>query len=225
MFPVKLTLPITSGSNPWWLPIYPNWLSSSQPRLGVWTDKQKKKILICWDREKTLTSRKYKPSENMSQHSLSQLLPFLLWAIKNVLESLWVPKKFSHIQSLLVQLVSVELGLGYNSEFSEMDWELKHFLKILLNTKVMCFPYCLIPNFKVLGDSFIFNKHIEFNMPKIMCSLWYHPILVPEVFFYQGRKQVPVNNNKILDHSYISYLYSSCVLFTANMANQGVQDI
>lgn len=99
VFPVKLTFSITSGSNPWWLPAYPNWLSHSQPRRGVWTDKQKKMIQICWDREKTLTSRKYKPSENMSQHSVSQLLFFLLWAIKNVLESLWVPKNFSQAKS------------------------------------------------------------------------------------------------------------------------------
>lgn len=57
------------------------------------------------------------------------------------------------------------------TQFSEMHWELKHFFKILLNTKVMHFSYCLIPNFKVLGASFMFNTDTEFNMPKIMCSL------------------------------------------------------
>lgn len=69
----RITFLITSGSNPWWLPTYPNWLSCFKPRQGVWTDKQKKKVLICWDMEKTFTSRKYQPV-----FSLSQLLAFLL---------------------------------------------------------------------------------------------------------------------------------------------------
>lgn len=56
----QITFLITSGSNPWWLPTYPNWLSCFKPRQGVWTDKQKK-ALICWDMEKTFTSRKYQP--------------------------------------------------------------------------------------------------------------------------------------------------------------------
>lgn len=47
----------------------------------------------------------------------------------------------------------------------------------------MCFLYCLIPNFKVLGASFMINRDVEFNTPKIMYSLQYHPILVSEVFF------------------------------------------
>lgn len=82
----QITFPITSGSNPWWLPTYPNWLSSSKSRQGVWTDKQQKTF---WFAE---TRRKHLPPENNSQLSLSQLLLFLLWAIKTGLKSLWVPE-------------------------------------------------------------------------------------------------------------------------------------
>lgn len=35
----------------------------------------------------------------------------------------------------------------------------------------MCFPYCLIPNFKVFGASFMINRDVKFNIPEIMRSL------------------------------------------------------
>lgn len=60
--------------------------------------------------------------------------------------------------------------MGYDSEFFEVHWELKHFKILLLNSKAMCFPYCLIPNFKVLGASFLTDRETGFNIPRMMLS-------------------------------------------------------